>query len=49
MSIPDYPDNPTEFKSLLDNHGEIDINTIRTVIKIKIQAKDLIILGFSKK
>ena len=30
MSIPDCPDNPTEFKSLLDNHGETDIDTIRT-------------------
>ena len=29
MSIPDRPDHPTEFKSLLDSHGEIDIDTIR--------------------
>ena len=30
MSIPDDPVNPTEFKSLIDNHGEIDIEMIRT-------------------
>ena len=29
MSIPDDPNNPTEFKSLIDNHGEIDIDSIR--------------------
>ena len=29
MSIPDDPNNPTGFKSLIDNHGEIDIETIR--------------------
>ena len=29
MSIPDDPANPNAFKSLIDNHGEIDIETIR--------------------
>ena len=29
LSIPDRPDNPNEFKSLIDQHGEIDIETIR--------------------
>ena len=29
MSIPDDPQNPTEFKSLIDNHGEIDIESVR--------------------
>ena len=30
MSIPDDHINPMNFKSLIDNHGEIDINMIRT-------------------
>ena len=29
ISIPDRPNHTTEFKSLLDSHGEIDIDTIR--------------------
>ena len=30
LSIPDDPINPSEFKSLIDQHGEIEIETIRT-------------------
>ena len=29
LSIPDDPHNPSEFKSLIDNHGEIELSTIR--------------------
>ena len=29
LSIPDDPLNPTEFKSLIDQHGEIELETIR--------------------
>ena len=29
LSIPDDPVNPTEFKSLIDQHGEIELDTIR--------------------
>ena len=29
MSIPDNHVNPTDFKSLTDNHGEIDLESIR--------------------
>lgn len=29
MSIPDDPQNPTSFKSLIDNHGEVDIDQVR--------------------
>ena len=29
LSIPDDPINPTEFKSLIDQHGEIELETIR--------------------
>ena len=28
LSIPDDPENPQEFKSLIDSHGEIDLQTI---------------------
>ena len=30
MPIPDDPEDPKDFKSLIDNHGEIDIESIRT-------------------
>ena len=30
LSIPDDPMNPTEFKSLIDQHGEIELETIQT-------------------
>lgn len=30
LSIPDDPVNPTDFKSLIDQHGEIELETIRT-------------------
>ena len=30
LSIPDDPAHPTEFKSLIDQHGEIELETIRT-------------------
>ena len=29
LSIPDDPENPTEFKSLIDHHGEVAMETIR--------------------
>ena len=29
LSIPDDPRNPTDFKSLIDQHGEIELETIR--------------------
>ena len=29
LSIPDNPMNPQEFKSLIDNHGELDLHTIQ--------------------
>jgi len=30
LSIPDDPMNPTEFKSLIDQHGEMELETIRS-------------------
>ena len=39
MSIPDDPVNPTMFKSMIDNHGEIDIETIRAFEEVYVQGR----------
>ena len=39
MSIPDDPVNPTTFKSMIDNHGEIDIETIRAFEEVYFQGR----------
>ena len=31
LSIPNDPNNPTEFKSLIESHGEIDLSTIHAL------------------
>ena len=39
MSIPDDPVNPVDFKSLIDNHGEIEIDRIRTFEESYVQGQ----------
>ena len=33
LSIPDDPERPTEFKSLIESHGEIDLAIIQVIEK----------------
>ena len=39
MSIPDNPEDPKDFKSLIDNHGEIDIESIKAFEESYVEGK----------
>lgn len=39
LSIPDDPANPQEFKSLIDSHGELDLQTVRAFEESYIQGQ----------